>query len=247
MRVPLLGKKVVGGVCPLHDPSPFDRGRAVLGTPAGVLVLHRYSSETEAEGRELDPDEWRRLIESGDAHEVRSPVDACPNGALWLFRDRFLDIELAFAELKEAGALASSWTREGVRLALVDEERARGLRRSLADHAFDAAWGLARKKAWDEAERAAIQAFVLSDMVPEHIALLTLVLEEKGEKGESDGYLGAAKNSLRPDELARLMEKRRQYADDLARPVLAAPRASRPARLGAKQAAGNHVRAMKVA
>jgi hypothetical protein len=247
MKIPLAGKRVLGGVSPLHSGSPFGRGRAVLGTPGGVLVLHRYPSETEAEGRELDPDEWQRLVESGDAHEVERPVEACPNGALWLFREGFLDVELACKEIQEAGALASSWTREGVRVALVNEGRAAGLRRSLADRAFDTAWGLARKRAWDDAERAAIQAFVLSGMVPEHIALLTLVLEEKGEKGESDGYLGAAKNSLRPDDFARLMERRRQYAEDLARPVLSGPRPLRLARVGARQAAGNHVRTMKVA
>jgi Amt family ammonium transporter len=199
--------RVIGGALPLDAEVPFAQARVVLQKQAvsgeaveEYLIVNRYSLPNYAEGNTMTREEWRALIDAGEAHELEASFPARANGTLWLLGPDFPKRDSVIKELRAAKALTDAPEYQASFIVcLIDENLADQLRKRLAHEALKQALRTQRKGQWEQALPHAERAFDLDGLsgerAEERVALLALLYQRLGRKQRSDGYLQMALNS----------------------------------------------------
>jgi hypothetical protein len=200
-QVQLQYYRIVGGMASWKGKAPFHRASVVIvpneGSGALVKVL-RYGG-SEAEGENLDADDWSALQRQGEAMAWPGRVPAQADVWLWVIRKTFaLERTATLAELRQCCRLLGEPMEDSGDLAcLVVEKKAADLREAWASRATRLAEDrLAAKKVNEALEAASTALQVGALMTPQRLALLALTYKRCGRDERSEGYFKMAERSL---------------------------------------------------
>jgi hypothetical protein len=221
MRWTLKDSRVVGGMRAAHLSAPFSRAQIVLESDADPglrLIVSRYVSASEVEGEQVLDEEWRALITTEEALELREKrVAARPHLALWLLRSAFPEREKEIAGLRAYdGAIAHEELHGEVVVAIVDESIASEIRENWSRKAFDRAWRLAGEGNWDGAATFADLAWLV-DAHPSlrSAALYALTLEKTEGRSASEDVIALEVNSRGRQEVEQIQSLMMEYREQL--------------------------------
>lgn len=203
--------RIVGGYDAYEGEAAFSRCAVVLrrGDAQRRLLVSHYQG-SEALGTEIDEQDWRGLLDSGDALELPAPLPAFPGAALWLLRQPLSGRAERVQGLRLRGAAVLTGPHE-VQVAVVDEAHLGHLRDCWTHDAVTKACALAKSGAMTAAVQEAEQAFVLArSLQVQPVALLTALYRLAGRRPDADALLEMAQRS-RGEVFAR---DARQQAED---------------------------------
>jgi hypothetical protein len=219
---------IIGCMRAARGGAAFARAPLVLECHGERYIVRRISQAELVEGEPMRDDEWRGVLLSEEALELSNYQQARPNTLIWLLRSNFSFREEAMATLERRGAVLYKEMQEETQVLLVDEVVASGLPDQWSAQAWHQAWAHASAGQMGQAvEQAELSMCLARGFLADHVALLSLLYERRGDDEQAEAMLAVARNS-RGDAFHEDVCKRKAcFAEKLSIVSASAPRRPR--------------------